>query len=271
LKNISALFCLLAALAAVSPSDAAPPAKSSSCSATFTGRIAFTTGVIQICDGATGVVVNTGVSGVNPKFSPDSSLIVYQGKGVTVIKSVAPFTPRVVTATGGTPSFDPSGTQIAFDNGGIWKINIDGSGLTQLTHDGGIQPSWSPDGTQIAYNAAVGGSEQIFLVNFDGTNRHQALTSASVIDTVWRPSPKIVFGLLQASKNYELYSYDPTNPASLTRLTTIRGNDDEPSWSPDGTHISWTSGSGGIWIMNADGTDQQGPVIANGRQGSWGN
>src|SRR5205807_10004652 len=44
---------------------------------------------------------------------------------------------------------------------------------------------------------------------------------------------------------------------------------DEPSWSPDGARISYTSGSGGIWIMNADGTGLQGPVIANGRQGSW--
>ena len=143
--------------------------------------------------------------------------------------------------------------------------------MTQLTHDDGIQPSWSPDGTQIAYNAAVGGSQQVFVVNADGTNPHQALASGSVIDTVWRPSSKILFGILQASKNYELYSYDPTNTASLTRLTTIRGNDDEPSWSPNGAQVSWTSGSGGIWIMNADGTDMQGPVIANGRQGSWGN
>ncbi len=259
---------MLAALAAISPSASA--AKPSSCSATFAGRIAYTTGVIHICDGATGADVNTGVSGVNPKFSPDSSLIVYQNGNVSVMSSVAPFAHWIVTASGATPSFDPSGTQIAFGNGGIWKINLDGTGLTQLTHDGGHQPSWSVSGTQIAYNAPVGGSQQIFLVNADGTNPHQALTSASVIDTVWRPSPKILFGLLQANNSYELYSYDPTNPATLTRLTTIRGNDDEPSWSPDGTHISWTS-SGGIWIMNADGTGLQGPVIANGRQGSWGN
>jgi TolB protein len=150
-------------------------------------------------------------------------------------------------------------------------MHLDGTGLTQLTHDGGHQPSWSADGSQIAYNTAVGASQQVFLVNADGTNRHQALTtSGSVIDTVWRPSSRILFGMLQESKNYELYSFDPTNAASLKRLTTIRGGDDEPSWSPDGTRISWTSGSGGIWIMNADGSNINGPVIPNGRQGSWG-
>ena len=260
---------MLMALATVSPSDAAKP---TSCSATFAGRIAYTTGVIHICNGATGADVNTGVSGVNPKFSPDGSLIVYQNNNVSVMSSAAPFANWVVTAPGATPSFDSTGTNIAFDNGGIWKINLDGTGLTQLTHDGGHQPSWSANGAQIAYNATVGGPQQVFLVNADGTNPHQAVTtSGSVIDTVWRPSSKILFGILQSNNNYELYSYDPINPASLTRLTTIRGNDDEPSWSPDGTRISWTNGSSGIWIMNADGTGQQGPVIDNGRQGSWGN
>src|SRR5438105_4884114 len=159
-------FALISVVASsgivIGPSAAASPAKASSCSAIFAGRIAYTTGVIHICDGATGADVNTGVSGVNPKFSPDGSLIVYQNAGVSVMSSVAPFAHWVVTASGLTPSFDPSGTRIAFGNGGIWKINLDGTGLTQLTHDGGHQPGWSPDGTQIAYNT---GSQQIFLVN----------------------------------------------------------------------------------------------------------
>jgi TolB protein len=270
-KNASALAWVLLASAFASTSDAAPPSKDSTCSATFVGRIAYTTGVIRICNGATGADVSTGVSGVNPKFSPDGTLIVYQNGGVNVMSSTAPFSHWVVTTAGDTPSFDPSGTQIAFGNSGIWKMHLDGTGLTQLTHDGGHQPSWSADGSQIAYNTAVGASQQVFLVNADGTNRHQALTtSGSVIDTVWRPSSRILFGMLQESKNYELYSFDPTNAASLKRLTTIRGGDDEPSWSPDGTRISWTSGSGGIWIMNADGSNINGPVIPNGRQGSWG-
>jgi TolB protein len=267
MKNTNTLLCILVSLAAVAPSDAAKP--TAGCSATFVGRIAYSTGVIHICNGATGIDVNTGVSGVNPKFSRDGSRIVYQNANVSIMNTVPPFNPQVVSTVGSTPSFDPSGLQIAFGNGGIWKINLDRSGLTQLTHDGGHQPSWSADGTRIAYNAAVGSLQQIFVVNADGTNPHQVLTSGSVIDTVWSPSSRIVFGLLQS--NYELYSYDPDNAASLTRLTTNRGADDEPSWSPDGTHISWTSGSGGIWIMNADGTNAQGPVIANGRQGSWGN
>src|SRR5207245_11546036 len=117
---------MLAALAAAPSSDAAPPGKDSSCSAIFAGRIAYTTGVIHICNGATGADINTGVSGVNPKFSPDGSMIVYQNANVSVMSSVAPFAHWVVTAPGATPSFDPTGTQIAFGNAGIWKVNREG-------------------------------------------------------------------------------------------------------------------------------------------------
>jgi TolB protein len=157
---------------------------------------------------------------------------------------------------------------IAFDNTGIWKINVDGTGLTRLTTTG-LQPAWSPDGTQIAYHAPAGGKAQLFIMNADGTNPHQALTSGSVLDVVWQPSLRVLFGI-----SGDLYSYDPTNPSSLARLTTSGGGNVEPSWSPDGTQISWTDGTSGktagIWIMNADGTSKQGPVIAKGRQGSWG-
>jgi Tol biopolymer transport system component len=46
---------------------------------------------------------------------------------------------------------------------------------------------------------------------------------------------------------------------NLLRLTTSPGNDLNPSWSPDGTKIAFTSkrtGNNEIFVMNADGTGQ---------------
>jgi TolB protein len=238
----------------------------------LTGRIVWTDGhdTIHIYNVATKANVSLGVSGVNPKFSPDGTMIAYEKKGVYVMNSDGSHN-RLLNRTGHEPSFDPTGTIIAYGDSGIWKINVDGTGRTQLTTAGIQTSSFSPDGTQIAYNASVGGNEELFIMNADGTNAHQALTSASIIDTVWRPG-KILFGLAVA-KGYVLSSYDPLT-GTLTHLTSNSNNNDEPSWSPDATHISWTNGtsgaSAGIWIMNADGTGQQGPVIAKGRQGSWG-
>lgn len=242
----------------------------------LTGRIVYTTGTIHIYNLSTNTDVNLGVSGVNPKFSPDGTLITYQNSGIKVMNSNGTNS-RLLNATGGVPSFNPSGTTIAFNDNGIWKINVDGTGRTQLTSDAGHWPAWSPDGTQIAYGAPVGSSkrtttQQVFIINADGSNRHQVPTIGSVIDVVWQPSSRLLFGMSISSGKYDLYSYDPANSSSLTRLTTSSDADFEPSWSPDGTQISWTGGTnrtGGIWTMNADGTNKQGPVIP-GRQGSWG-
>ncbi len=238
----------------------------------LSGSLVYTIGTIHVYNLATHTDVNLGVTGVNPKFSPNGTLITYQGGGGISVMNSNGTNSRLLNASGGVPSFSPTGTTIAYSDGGIWKINVDGTGRTQLTTDGGHWPAWSPDGTQIAYGATAGKIQQLFIMNADGSNRHQALTSGGITDIVWQPSSRILFAI--SNGNYDLYSYDPASPSSLTRLTTSKDSDFEPSWSPDGTQISWTSGTSGrtsgIWTMNADGTNKQGPVIAKGRQGSWG-
>ena len=53
----------------------------------------------------------------------------------------------------------------------------------------------------------------------------------------------------------ELFSVSPDGGAT-TRLTADTGEDFDPSWSPDGTSIVWTSDRGGtydLYSMHADG------------------
>jgi Tol biopolymer transport system component len=234
---------------------------------TYAGRIVYAAnGGLHIFNLATSSDTSLGVSGSSPKFSLDGSKIVYQNRGVWIINSASPYSPQQLSVTGGVPSFDPTGTQIVYTDYGIWRMNADGSNKTHLTSTG-QQPSYSRDGSQIAYNDAVGSGQQLFVMNSDGTGARQVLTSGAVIDTVWSPGPKVVMGVLSGRKNYQLSTFDPNDPGSLTTLTSSSTNY-EPSWSPDGSHISWT-GSGGIWIMNTDGSNQQ-LVISSGRQGSWG-
>src|SRR5262249_6293196 len=232
-----------------SPSPTPPPT-------TYSGHIVYTAhGTLHIFNLANGSDTSLGVSGSSPKFSLDGSKIVYQNRGISIINSAAPYSPQQLSATGGVPSFDPTGTQIVYGDYGIWRMNADGSNKTRLTLTG-LQPSYSSDGSQIAYNDAVGSSQQLFVMNSDGTGAGQVLTSVAVIDTVWSPGPKVVMGVLSGKKNYQLSTFDPNAPGSLTTLLTSSNTNYEPSWSPDGSHISWTA-SGGIWIMNADGSNQQ--------------
>jgi Tol biopolymer transport system component len=139
----------------------------------------------------------------------------------------------------GSPSWSPDGTKIAYDGGGqIYIMNADGNGQTAvapsspINASGATAPDWSPDGTKIVFQANV------------------------VVPAP--PNSEI--------PNYEIFviNADGTNP---TRLTNNPGSDFEPTWSPDGTKIAFTSkrhsDNGGtvktnnedIYIMDADGTD----------------
>jgi len=241
----------------------------------LTGRIVYVGSKgLRIYNVATGADVSLGVSGVNPKFSPDGNLITYQNSGIYVMHSDGTNITRL-NATGNLPSFDPTSTRIVYADHGIWTIGINGGTPTLVTSNGGggIHPAWSPDGTQIEYHAPVGSVAQLFTIPSNGGTSTPVCSSVtSILDVVWLPSSKILFAVSVANSGWELETCDPAN-SSLTRLTAA-GTNYEPSWSPDAKHISWSNEtrgkSAGIWIMNADGTGQQGPVIAGGRQGSWG-
>ncbi len=124
------------------------------------------------------------------------------------------------------------GTQNAV--GSTYTINVDGSQNRQLfsTTIACNHHDWSPDGTRMAVQGY--GPESIYAINIDGTQ--------------------------------------------LTRLTATAGvTDTEPAWSPDGQRIAFTRfhdtlnnrmESAEIWIMNADGSDQQSLGI-NGAFTDW--
>ena len=131
-------------------------------------------------------------------------------------------------AVGAAPAegaFPGQNGKLAFVRAGnIWTVNADGTGPTQLTTEGSsIGPRWSPDGGQIASTAKRANAEPLAC-------------SSCELD-IW------------------VMDADGSNRRQVTDspgFDWVHG----PSWSPDGTRLSFIRGLH-IWTVKLDGTDQQ--------------
>jgi hypothetical protein len=127
---------------------------------------------------------------------------------------------------------------------------------------------WSPDGSRIAFFNNYGDT---FIANWDGSIVQQLGRYGSVSNEqpAWSPSgDRIVVDKWDSStQQSDLWSISVTDANLAVNLTNTPGvSEGYPVWSPRGDLIAYSRG--GVWVMNADGTNQR-EIRASAGHPSW--
>jgi Tol biopolymer transport system component len=155
------------------------------------------------------------------------------------------------SAFAATPAWSPDGTEIAWRAGvydadrGIYVVKPDGSGSIRLTREVHqfnrfTTPVWSPDGKQLLFYSGPAGSQDVWVVNRDGSGERRLTSTGFPFDEIWPVwSPdgsRIAFVRLdhhETSGTVMVMDAAGSNLHAVSEPTA----DGPVGWSPDGTRV----------------------------------
>ncbi len=219
---------------------------------------------------------NTGVGGdliLAPHWSSDGKRLIYSAaRGRQWLIFLLDFNEkkeRLLVRSAGTNiagDFLPDGSGFLFSSSkagtpDIYLFDLRTSRQKRLTRWRGIEvsPSVSPDGKQVAFVSDHGGSPQVYIMNINGSNVRRVTFNGNYnTSPAWSPrGDRIAYsGRIYGKNQIFIVSPDGADPLQLTD----RGNNEEPSLSPDGRYLTFTSdrdGRKGVYIMRANGEAQK--------------
>jgi len=232
--------------------------------------------VYDVATQASRIVATVAKTAILPQWAPNGREIVFTEAdpaglaGPTIHVAAADGSSARLLGSGWTAVWSPAGDRLAvmrrfYGPSPIDVIRPDGSLLAQIATDGRLTLSWSPDGREIAY-ATSESPNALLVVAPDGSSRHLVIAAQPngiVGDVTWSPDGTRLLLTLAvppppplADQHTQLFTLDPTTLA-LRRLTSDDAEHTQPSWSANGTKLTFVKterGSQRIWVMNADGS-----------------
>lgn len=242
-------------------------------------------------DGSNAVAISGGKApALSPSWSRDGRFVTYtsfeDGNPDLFIYELATGKRRKLSGRKGINSganWAPNNKIVAFTgseegDADIYTLRPDGSGTKAVIRGSGldVDPTFSPNGRWMAFVSGRFGNPHIFVaeLKWDGDTAVRVLSDKRLTfagwynaTPAWTPeSDKIAFaGYDRDTDRFDLFLMNPDG-TQLERLTIRTGNNERPSFAPNGQMIAFHSdrigdrdvkGTPAIYVMNRDGSSQR--------------
>ena len=202
---------------------------------------------------------------IQPSLSPDGRYVAYaskiDGDWDIYLLRLGGDNPINLTADSEghdmSPVFSPDGERIAFrsgrDGGGLFIMGATGESVRRATGSG-FNPSWSPDGQRLVFaDEAVDyrpasriSTSHLSIVDLETSEIVVIPGDYDAVQPAWSPDGDWIafWGLPEGTGRRDLWLIRPDG-GDLLSVTSDAALDWNPSWSPDGSRLYFSSDRGG--------------------------
>jgi TolB protein len=217
-------------------------------------------------------VTRNGSINLMPVWSPDARSLAYTSftQGYPDLYRAFPFERRpaqTLAAFNGinsSPAWSPDGKLVAMTlskdgNPEIYVLTVATGTLKRLTRHAGIdtEPTWSPTGREMVFISDRSGPPHLYVMDAEGANVRPLTTNGRHTQPRWSPKGDvIVYTQRQGTHDIWAVNVDGSSPR---RLTSGPGDNQGPTWAPNGRHLMFQTNRLGAWqifSMLVDGSAQ---------------
>ena len=144
-------------------------------------------------------------------------------------------------------------------NPDVYLMGEDGKGAKRLTNHfaSDVSPTWSPDAQKIAFVSDRGGTPNVYVMGVDGADPKRITFEGNGAgkdnqSPSWSPRGDRIAFQSRVGGAWQILTMKPDG--SEVRILTSAGNNEDPTWSPDGRMIAFAH-DGKLWVMEADGSN----------------